>query len=193
MVHIPEGYYHTVWHFAHPGGSGHGVFTCGFEKADLITESDWHDYSESAAQQLMVEFDPSQFIFQSDAYYRTSAGLFKIEASLATGSGSAHALTVPSASVLVRKLSATVGRHAQGRMFLPAPAESQVDETGRLSSSAVTAYQGAVDDWLASITSHLAIGAPVVLHSDASLGAPSPITALQVQSMAATQRRRMRP
>ena len=193
MVHIPEGYYHTVWHFEHPGGSGRGVFTCGFEKASLITEADWLAYSESAATNLMTEFDPTQRMIQADAYYRTSAGLFKIEAGMSVPGASAHALTVPNTSVLVRKLSATVGRHAQGRMFLPAPAESQVDDAGRLSSSGLAAYQGAVDDWLASLGSHVAIGAPVVLHSDASLGAPSLVTALQVQPLAATQRRRMRP
>lgn len=97
-------------------------------------------------------------------------------------------------AVLVRKVTALGGRRNRGRMFLPAGfiAEGNVDARGFLDPALVSALQGDVDAFLTALDpSTLGAVTPVILHSEEP-SAPTPVTALRVQSLAATQRRRMR-
>lgn len=97
-------------------------------------------------------------------------------------------------AVLIRKVTALGGRQNRGRMFLPAGyiAEGNVDSRGFLSTALVEALQEDADDyWTALDGDPLDTMNPVILHTDPG-DAPTPITALRVQTLAATQRRRMR-
>jgi hypothetical protein len=98
---------------------------------------------------------------------------------------------VPNTAWLVRKVTALGGRAGRGRFFLPGVPEAEVDPSGIIDSSSVTGMQTAVDDFF----SELAVGGmiPVLLHSEGSpLNIPTEITSHEVQSLAATQRRRLR-
>lgn len=100
---------------------------------------------------------------------------------------------------LVRKRTSAAGRRGRGRMYLPPPAEGQVDPQGTISSADVAITQAAVDDWLAELgTPTLGQPAmpPVILHRSEGAGVeppPTPVTALTVDGRIATQRRRLRP
>jgi hypothetical protein len=106
-----------------------------------------------------------------------------------TGTGTGTPLT-SNTSVLVRKETALGGRHGRGRMFVPGiqVSEIDVDESGLIGTTDLTAIQVT---WTAFFDAMVASTClPVLLHADGST--PNAITALRVQPIVATQRRRMR-
>lgn len=97
---------------------------------------------------------------------------------------------VINSAVIVRKLTANIGRKYRGRMFVPPLGldESNLDPVGQIGGAARTAEQLRWDTFLAP---NLAGGHPIVLlHTDVAL-APTPITALLVAGRVGTQRRRL--
>jgi hypothetical protein len=107
-----------------------------------------------------------------------------------TGGGSNPGVS-PAVSWLVHKVTAFGGRAGRGRMYVPGLQESSVSVAGVIDGGSVTAMQSAMSAYL------LALGVlnldPVVLHSVGSpLVTPSSITAFNVDSTVATQRRRQR-
>lgn len=103
----------------------------------------------------------------------------------------------PNCAILVAKRTAFIGRHYRGRMFLPAGhgVESEITDQGTLAGAIVTGMNNDFDSLLG------AMGVdsinPVLFHQyDPVLLQepldPTPITALHVQSLLATQRRRLR-
>jgi hypothetical protein len=76
-------------------------------------------------------------------------------------------------------------------MYWPGVQESEVDPSGTLSGAFVTGAQTAMDNFLADLGTALLI--PVVLHGATSpLSTPTTILELNVDGVAATQRRRLR-
>jgi len=99
---------------------------------------------------------------------------------------------VPNTAFLVRKDTALGGKAGRGRMFLPSVPEASVLQSGVLNSGVVTALQADMDSFFAGLASQGLV--PVLLHGDSSpLTTPTPITGFSVQSVVATQRRRLRP
>lgn len=94
----------------------------------------------------------------------------------------------PAVSVLVSKQTASGGRKNRGRMYLPGLREANVSSGGVISSTNRTAWQAAVDDFFDGLG--LGLIPMVILHT--SNVAPTPVTALSVQSVVATQRLRQR-
>lgn len=97
----------------------------------------------------------------------------------------------PNWSLLVRKRSALGGRRNRGRFFLPpvAQSEASIDQTGTLNGTVTTSEQ---TRWTAFRTSMISAALPpVILHSTTPF-TPAVVTAFEVQSLGATQRRRMR-
>lgn len=97
----------------------------------------------------------------------------------------------PNWSLLVRKRTAAGGRRNRGRLFLPpvALSEANIDQTGTLAGNIVTSEQ---TRWTSFRTSMVSANLnPVLLHSTSPF-TPTPVTALEVQALGATQRRRMR-
>jgi hypothetical protein len=106
------------------------------------------------------------------------------------GSGGG-ASTSPNVCWLVHKTTALGGRAGRGRMYWPGVQESEVDPSGTLSGAFVTGAQTAMDNFLGDLGTALLI--PVVLHGAASpLSSPTTILELNVDGVAATQRRRLR-
>lgn len=104
-------------------------------------------------------------------------------------------------SLLIRKLTALGGRRGRGRMFLPGIDEDTVSSAGFVAGSTLTAWQGIFDDFFDALPVDGAAGGvgdavnPVLLHSEVvgeTTPAPTAITGFAVQSVIATQRRRLR-
>ena len=104
----------------------------------------------------------------------------------------------PNVAVLVHKRTARGGRRGRGRMYIPwALATTDITEAGIITGTTVSGWQTAVDAWAAS----LAAGAgPLVILHRSSLpgttkptvaGPPNPVTSLTVDTLVATQRRRL--
>lgn len=98
----------------------------------------------------------------------------------------------PNVAVLIHKVTARGGRRGRGRMFLPwCVDESLVDEAGLIQNSAVTSLQTACSLFLAKLAD---FSVPMVLlHGVGNTlpGAPNPVTALTVDKLISTQRRRL--
>jgi hypothetical protein len=129
-----------------------------------------------------------------EATAREAAGAI-FTASYSAAGGVADSPCPPNTCALVRKLSILPGRRNKGRLYLPGIREDQVDGAGNLNSSLRTALQTAMDSFHSAVEAigSGGLGQMVILH-DSSLGTapPTTVTGLQVQSLAATQRRRMR-
>jgi hypothetical protein len=112
----------------------------------------------------------------------------------ATGGGTsgATAYVPPNCAVLVHKRSARGGRRGRGRLFIPwyVP-EGAVDERGTITGSDLTATQSAMNSLLGNLSTLL--NPMVILHQPGSsdAGVPTPVTALTVDPLISTQRRRL--
>lgn len=97
----------------------------------------------------------------------------------------------PNTTMLVRKNTAIGGKHGSGRLYIPGITEAASDGTGTLGAESVTYHNGQMADWLEALSSH---GIPMVLlhATEWAAGAEQTVTALTVQSVLATQRRRLR-
>lgn len=105
--------------------------------------------------------------------------------------GTAVGSLLPSnCAVLVEKRTAAAGRRGQGRMYVPGiAAEPNVDGLGVLASAYVTGLTTALAAWLTRLGSD---GLPPYLLHATAPATPDPITALAVDPVIGTQRRRMR-
>lgn len=131
---------------------------------------------------------------------KQDGGGFEIGEGPATvvGTASVQSLTSNTA-LLVRKRTASFGRRATGRMFVPGCllGEALVNNNGFIDTGQIAAQQARWDDFLADLNTALVDDEMVLFHS---LGGTSgtevlpsdPITALVVDPQVATQRRRMR-
>lgn len=113
----------------------------------------------------------------------------------------------PNTAYLVNKVTALGGRRNRGRMFLPGVFDGAVDDSGLVASGTVTQIQTALDDFLASMSifglSLLILHSPAYtwglvnnqprrIYSSTPPPDPTPVTALIMTGMVATQRRRLR-
>lgn len=113
------------------------------------------------------------------------------DASSSTAGTGSNSAASPQVTFLVHKATLFGGHAGRGRMFIPGLQESSVNGDGTLDSGTVTALQGGVDDLLTDLGTALLI--PVLLHGAGSpLSTPSTITSFTVDSVVATQRRRLR-
>lgn len=99
-------------------------------------------------------------------------------------------------AVLVHKRTASAGRRNRGRFYLPGINEQAVDGTGRLiAGDLLTGLITQAGEFLGDYATG-GVGNLYLLHSDPvgveGPGAPTQITALQVDPIIATQRRRLR-
>jgi len=104
------------------------------------------------------------------------------------GGGTAGNVAPPNLAVLIRKNTSLGGRHGQGRLFLPGVIETVVGDDGALDTTFRNGLQSDWNDFLAALV--LAEIPMTLLHGDAT--APTVVTSLTVQAIAATQRRRLR-
>lgn len=113
------------------------------------------------------------------------------EFALSSPGGAASTTVSPNTAYLVRKITAQGGRAGRGRMYVPGPNETTVNAAGQVEPATLTAQQGLWDEFYDEMTS-LDVQ-PVLLHGpEAPLSVPTPITSFQVDSVVATQRRRLR-
>jgi len=94
----------------------------------------------------------------------------------------------PNVAALIQKRTALGGRRNRGRIYLPALRETQIHDDGVVDSAYLDELQNVATIFLGDMDTE---GNPlVILHSGS--GAPTPITALNVDGRVATQRRRLR-
>jgi len=115
-----------------------------------------------------------------------------------TVTGTASGETPPvNTAILMQKRSAEGGRENRGRMYLP-PArltEGDISKLGVIESTALASLNSSANNWLSDVEAISTDPDPqtnlVILHSDPD-SLPTIITDLEVASVVATQRRRLR-
>lgn len=191
---IPTGYAQANFRFTGDALPTGAEITMGYDVTGFIGGPD------DAAEGLALNWTSSEmFNFQCDSVALTSV-LVKF-GPIATGPSAIYPTTVtgfesgqsvaPNTSVLVRKTTALGGRAGRGRLFLPGIPEAKITESGAVDASWATSRQNDLNQWLLDDIADDLV--PVVLHSAGSpITAPTPITVLLLDSIAATQRRRLR-
>jgi hypothetical protein len=97
----------------------------------------------------------------------------------------------PSTSLLVTKRTGVPGRNQRGRSYWPGLLfDSQVANDGSLSAGVLTTYQPIMDELLNVYSVASGFGGMAIFPVDGSES--STVTSYTVQSVAATQRRRLR-
>lgn len=105
-----------------------------------------------------------------------------------TGGGSP---TSPAVAIIVKKNTAAGGRTGRGRFFLIGAQESEVGETGVLTSGFIAGLQAELDSFYDELVSSGM--PPVLLHSEGSpVTTPTAITSFSCDGTVGTQRRRQR-
>lgn len=116
------------------------------------------------------------------------------------GPGQASQASLPAnCALLVHKTTTRGGRRGRGRLFIPwAAIETDVDEAGVVGSTTVTSMQTKMSAWRTALATNQV--PMVVLHdpsrpdikgSPTTPGAPNLVTALVVDRLISTQRRRL--
>lgn len=107
---------------------------------------------------------------------------------MSIGGGGAATMAPVNTAYLLHKSTDLGGRKGRGRMYLPGVLEADVSSFGNITAGIVTAINVDAAALLSGLTTELV--PMVLLHSDAT--APTLVTGLQCDGIAATQRRRMR-
>lgn len=103
----------------------------------------------------------------------------------AGGSGT----VIANCALLVRKHTNIGGRRGRGRAFMPFISETELDQGMNVTSAYLTTATSAFAEWLSDMTSIEL--QPVLLHTHPD-DAPNTITNLSIDTLVATQRRRLR-
>lgn len=200
---IPPGFLHAVYELRLSGDPELIVVTCGHE----IDSGSGASGAQSAddlflafASNLMPSMSNEYTLEAVTSYVGQDGGPPLVVGSSASAvvGGSADLVLPQNCAYLVRKRTDAAGRRGRGRMYIPGVDESNVDERGNILPAHVAAWQTAFNNWLDDLTT--AVGArlypPVVLHRSEGIGVeppPTPVTSFVVESIIATQRRRLRP
>jgi len=108
--------------------------------------------------------------------------------SMGVSGGTAHTAATPNVAFLFKKTTSLGGRKQRGRMYLPGVSEQDVDEMGIVVESKLTELASNMGSWIAAVEA--AHFGPTLLHNGTT--APTSLSGIVIESLAATQRRRMR-
>lgn len=190
---IPSGYGQVTFKFGGFGMRFPGVMTLGLDVSAALAPI------EEIADDLttiMSTFIDSNAISSSLEfrgvllkYGPTATGPSVETSTVQAGTGSSQASS--QVAYLIHKNTALGGRAGKGRMYLPGVTESAVNANGSIDSGTLDTLTADIETFGSAIA---ALGIdPVVLHGeDSPLSTPTPITSLTVDSIVATQRRRLR-
>lgn len=198
MSQIPVGFLEATFVFALSGSTHDMTWTMGFDDSNFATttaaeeaEALYGFYVNVSAPVSAANMCDS-YTFRGVSVRRqqelgTEVGQWMIPV---VGTSSSPALP-PNCTQLWHKVTTQGGRRGRGRAFVPiySPAEGGVDATGVIEGTTVTNLQAKYDVFLAAAAAAGML--PVLFHQTAPF-TPSPIVAFQLQSMIATQRRRLR-
>lgn len=198
-VVIPVGFAQVVAEITCVGKVSPLSITIGAEATGVISASEVAEAYYDAFTELGSLFDSNPSDTWSNLYTFVGVHVTKMQASgpvLAdfgtpiTGLG--PIATVPiNGAILARKSTERGGRKGRGRWFLPPVwvPEGSIDQVGGIAAPVLNLIQTRLQTFLSAASTSVAL--PVLLHQD-ELTPPDPITAITVQSLLATQRRRMR-
>jgi hypothetical protein len=163
-------------------GAGETAATISAATTDAFDDVIWTAGTSASNQYTFVGVEVTQM-----------TGTGPVVASSSLNRPGTLATTVPPSNLamLVTKVTGQGGRKNRGRMYIPTAMlfETEVDHSGRMAAGTVTAWQNKWNAFLNRLQTDAL--QPWLFHSDPA-DIPTLITAFKVESLAATQRRRMR-
>ncbi len=191
MSEIPDGFGQAVLNFDFIAGPSNPMaIVFGYSHAGFNPAGHAEVIADAWESEVMTGADISNnLLFKGVDATEDAAHLLGSDSRSVTGPSSDKS-TLPQVAVLVRKISGLGGRANIGRMYMPGCTDATFEEGGFLLSAAQARLQEDFDNFLNSIE---ASDLPMhILHADGSALAPAEVISLSVQSVAATQRRRIR-
>lgn len=167
----------------------HCMSSTGYSTTDAWTQADADAVSDVLAVPYLAwlsaeaTFDGVRILVGSDG----DPAVFESNSSAAAGSRHLD-LAPPQTMGLIKKSTTLTGRKNRGRLFIHDVPDSQCDDAGNLSSTAVGLLQDIANVWDSAIGVGALVGGAVILHS--VVGAPTPITSMVAETKVATLRRR---
>lgn len=194
-MELPEGYSNCRFIFTLTGVLDPMSFAIGVQSTNVTTPGAMAGMMYTAYTDIFIPDGGAMvegWTFLGTSLTRTVGGEPVVAENIdpIVSTSSVDGLLVNSA-VLVRKNTASGGRKNRGRMFIP-PFDLQeeiINSAGVINNADVTDYQIQWDAF--GLALEAADLVPFLYHSS-PLDDPTPITSFTVQSLAATQRRRMR-
>lgn len=190
-----EGQAQFVWHFHHTGDTEDYLCTFGFdpEFGDPDVGTDLAELGFGNWEAWLIARQSSSIqLIACDVEVQGPTGK-----NVWTSVGSAVGALAPdiglsNAAGLVRKITAAAGRGKNGRMYVPGIPVTKFDDVGFIDGAEVTAWNEALAGFLDGMISVCGV-VPVVNHSTTGVVTGSPeVTALVMDPLMATQRRRLR-
>ncbi len=187
---VPEGYSLVIMEFSTAQTGETAMMTFGISQISsndaAATAQDIHSYFSDdvmpdvsdtvALERVVVKFGPLPDGFVGEYTDTTTGG--------ATGDA-----CTPQVCVLIKKASLVGGRRNHGRFYQPGVIEGAVNEAGQLDSGNVTTYQANYDSFFSDLVNN---DYPMqIFHNDEAV-VPTGVERLQVETIVATQRRRLR-
>lgn len=193
---IPTGYGFARFGISLTGGNRLWYTTMG---ATLLSGESVVQYASAMDTLWLTHMAPASALINghtllpTTVYANVSGALETHTIGVSTVTTGAGTSVPPNSSVILRKRTPLAGRAFRGRMYLPSCFinETLVDNAGVIAGSAVTTLQNRANAWLAAATAQ---GRSLVLLHEASSPAsiPTALTALTIDSVLGTQRKRMR-
>jgi hypothetical protein len=204
---IPAGF-GEVRHFYIGSGAPTGAqVTYGIDDAGIIDIDDWVEQVHAAWGAAMEDHMVQNVdLIRTECKFGPDEDGPTVEFVETIGGNILTAQAPPNLCFLIRKQTALGGRRGRGRMFLPGVAEADVDQAGNVSEARQTGLNASFGTFHAALVT---LDSPMVLlHDPATVWAledgqpvrvpvgvapaPTVVTSLSAQAVAATQRRRMR-
>jgi hypothetical protein len=184
-LNIPAGSFEVAFTHQHQATLKVAVCTIGMTYTGASFSSDALAAEAAWGSEIMPHLTSVWHFVRTD--WREAAGIVRSNSVNVAGGNGGAAMT-PQVAYLARKSTALAGRKNRGRMYLPGVTETEVDGAGLVSA----AFQGDMNTAFAALITSWAGNdlTPVILHN--SLEAPTAIDQLTLESVVATQRRRLR-
>jgi hypothetical protein len=186
---IPNGFGQVNLKFGGAGWPNKGEVTFGIERPSATAPEDMADIVQSWWDTYLKVRTPTSITLESILvkWGPNSTGAFAEVGYGTVGDGSVEDVP-PNVAMLIQKVTGSGGRANRGRMYYPV-AEDQIAGGGALESAEVTAGNTAFNNFRSALE---AADAPLVILHATGVAAPTPVLSLVVQSVTATQRRRLR-
>lgn len=188
-IHIPDGFAQVVIQIDGPSATGvhHGVVTCGTGGvAGFTLDQVAGFWVEALGDSNIWENMHEAYQGRTVTVFTETEGAVRTILTPSTRTGAA---SPPTVSTLCRKVTNLRGHANQGRWYWPGLLlDSEVDDSGNISTGVLSDLQTNFDDMLASLVGNEV--QPFILHNDPGVD-PTPISSFLVERTIASQRRRL--
>ena len=186
----------VVYHFRIAGDPEDMLSTIGVDRGAAVawTDADLSDLFDNYASTVLPHQSVHYTLVQVDVEVGEIGGKSTRSFVGSEDGGDSGDCLLQNAALLVHKITASVGRGKNGRMYLPGVPAHQANLIGQLDATYVANVNDSLSDWYTTFSTLSVPTAPAVNHGEASPLAPSQgVSLLVLDPLVATQRRRLRP